>query len=326
MSAGDPGSGHLGAARRVLDIEIRGLQDVAARLGKSFERAVDRLLAVGGKVVVTGIGKSGHIARKVASTLSSTGTPAFFVHPAEAVHGDLGMIAERDAVVAVSHSGEGDELRAIIGVCHRLGIPLVAVTGDPASTLAREADEAVVASVPQEACPHNLAPTASTTAALAVGDALAVALLEARGFRAEDFARNHPGGTLGRRLLTRVRDVMRTGDGVPRVPADATVAEAIVEISAKGMGMAIVAGADGACDGIFTDGDLRRALGMARDPRARPVREVMTAAPVTIGPGALAVDAARLMDTRRINQIPVVEDGRLAGALNMHDLLENKVV
>lgn len=318
--------GHLSSARRVFEVEIRGLEDVAGRLGESFERCVDRLLAVTGKVVVTGIGKSGHIARKVASTLSSTGTPSFFVHPAEAVHGDLGMIGDRDAVVAVSHSGEGDELRAIVQVCRRLGIPLVAITGNAGSTLGKEADETVSSSVPQEACPHNLAPTASSTAALAVGDAIAIALLEARGFRAEDFALNHPGGALGRRLLTRVRDVMRSGERIPRVPPGASVADAIVEISSKGMGMAIVVGPGDSCAGIFTDGDLRRALEMAEDPRGRPVGEVMTPSPVTIGAGALAVDAARLMESRRINQIPVVEDGRLAGALNMHDLLNNKVV
>ena len=317
---------HLARARRVFAVEIDALRGVGARLGDEFARSVELLLAVRGKVVVTGLGKSGHVAHKIASTLASTGTSAFFMHPAEAVHGDLGMLARDDAVIALSQSGEGDELRAVLLAAKRLGLPLVALTGAPDSTLAREASEIVSTAVAQEACPLGLAPTSSSTAALVVGDAFAVALLKARGFRREDFARFHPGGALGRRLLTRVDDVMRSGGDLPLVAPGTSVAKAIVEASSKGMGMAIVADRRGRCKGIFTDGDLRRALAGDDDPRARPVREVMTRSPVTIAPEALAVDAVALMESRRINQIPVTDGDRIVGALNMHDLLRHKVV
>jgi len=322
----EPAAAHLESARRTFDAEIGSLARVREGLGASFARCVDLLLSVAGKVAVSGIGKSGHVGRKIASTLASTGTPAFFLHPAEATHGDLGMLGADDALLALSRSGEGEELRAVLLAAKRLGLPLVALTGDPGSMLAREASETISTAVAREACPMDLAPTSSTTAALVAGDALAIALLEARGFRPEDFARRHPGGSLGRRLLLRAGDVMRAGDDLPLVPPGAKISEAIVVASSKGMGMAIVAGKRGECLGIFTDGDLRRALEMEEDPRGRPVRDLMTRAPATIEADALAVDAVELMESRSINQLPVTRGGKLAGALNLHDLLRYKVV
>jgi arabinose-5-phosphate isomerase len=276
---------------------------------------------------VSGIGKSGHVARKIASTMASTGTPAFFVHPAEASHGDLGMITRDDAMVALSYSGESEELLTIVPLVKRQGAKLVVMSGNPESTLAKEADVHLDVHVDKEACPLNLAPTASTTAALAMGDALAIALLDARGFGKDDFARSHPGGSLGRRLLTHVRDVMRTGDDVPSVSERSTLAETVLEISRKRMGMTSVVDAQGRIVGLFTDGDLRRALERGIDIRATPVTAVMTRGPRTIRPEALAVEAVEIMERTKSTQLPVVDaDGVLIGALNIHDLFRAKVL
>jgi arabinose-5-phosphate isomerase len=317
----------LSSARRVLSIEAAAVNALAGRLDAQFARAVELILACHGRTVVSGIGKSGHVATKIASTLASTGTPAFFLHPAEASHGDLGMITGDDVMIALSNSGESGELLAIVPLVKRRGARLIAMTGNAKSSLAREADAHLDAGVAEEACPLGLAPTASTTAALALGDALAVALLEARGFGAEDFARSHPGGALGRRLLTHVSDVMRQGEAVPSVPRGAPMAQAVLEISRKGMGMTAVLEPDGRVAGIFTDGDLRRALERAIDIRTTAVDQVMTAGPRTVGPAQLAVDAVRLMEEHRISQVLVVDaQGRLVGALNMHDLFHAKVI
>ncbi|CAB3819116.1 KpsF/GutQ family sugar-phosphate isomerase [Achromobacter mucicolens] len=317
----------LASARRTLQIESQGLQDLSARLDDSFTRVVDLLLACRGRVVVSGIGKTGHIARKIAATLASTGTPAFFVHAAEAVHGDLGMITRDDVLIAISYSGSGSELLTILPVVRRMGAGLVAITGNPQSELARQADIHLDASVAQEACPMNLAPTASTTAALALGDALAVACLEARGFGPQDFARSHPGGALGRRLLTHVRDVMRQGDALPIVMAGTPVSQALEVMSAKGMGMTVVTDAQHRPQGIFTDGDLRRLIARHGDIRSLTVEAGMTRSPRSINPEALAVEAARQMDEQRLNHMLVLDnDGALVGALHMHDLMAAKVV
>ncbi len=317
----------LASARRTLQIESQGLQDLSARLDDSFTRVVDLLLACRGRVVVSGIGKTGHIARKIAATLASTGTPAFFVHAAEAVHGDLGMITRDDVLIAISYSGSGSELLTILPVVRRMGAGLVAITGNPQSELARQADIHLDASVAQEACPMNLAPTASTTAALALGDALAVACLEARGFGPQDFARSHPGGALGRRLLTHVRDVMRQGDALPIVMAGTPVSQALEVMSAKGMGMTVVTDAQNRPLGIFTDGDLRRLIARHGDIRSLTVEAGMTRSPRSINPEALAVEAARQMDEQRLNHMLVLDnDGALVGALHMHDLMAAKVV
>jgi arabinose-5-phosphate isomerase len=327
--AGDGALGQqaLRSARRVLEIEAAAVAALASRLDSQFARAVQLLLDCPGRAVVSGIGKSGHVARKIASTLASTGTPAFFLHPAEASHGDLGMITGQDVMLALSNSGESAELVAIVPLVKRRGARLIAMTGNAQSSLAREADVHLDAGIAEEACPLGLAPTASTTAALALGDALAVALLEARGFGADDFARSHPGGALGRRLLTHVSDVMRRGDAVPGVPLGAPLSQAVLEISRKGMGMTAVVDADKRVAGIFTDGDLRRTLERAVDLRTTPVDQVMTARPRTVRPGQLAVEAVRLMEEHRISQVLVVdEDGHLAGALNMHDLFRAKVI
>jgi len=328
-------------AREVLTIEAKAVQGVADRIDARFVDAVALLLQCHGRVVVSGIGKSGHIARKIAATLASTGTPAFFVHPAEAVHGDLGMITADDVFIGISYSGETDELLRIMPLVKRMGTKLIALTGHPESSLAALADVHLDGAVGQEACPMNLAPTASTTAALALGDALAIAVLEERGFGPEDFARSHPGGALGRKLLTYVHDIMRTGDQVPRVSADANVYDALFEITAKRLGMtAVVApcepgegsapGADAPREcvvGIFTDGDLRRVLERATDLRTLPIREVMTPAPHSIAPDQLAVEAVRQMEQYRVNQMLVVDAaGTLVGALNMHDLFGAKVI
>jgi arabinose-5-phosphate isomerase len=317
----------LESARRVLDIEASAVAALSARLDESFARAVEMVLACKGRTVVSGMGKSGHVATKIASTLASTGTPAFFVHPAEASHGDLGMITEQDVMIALSNSGESAELLAIVPLVKRRGAGLIAMTGNPHSTLAREADVHLDAGVAEEACPLGLAPTASTTAALALGDALAVALLEARGFSADDFARSHPGGALGRRLLTHVSDVMRKGDALPTVPLGAPLSEAILEISRKGMGMTAVIDAAGMVAGIFTDGDLRRAIDKGLDLKRVPIEQAMTAKPRTIGPDRLAAEAVRLMQEFRITQVLVVDEAnRLTGALNTHDLLRAGVI
>ncbi len=317
----------LRRGRAVLATEAAAIAALEARLGEAFVTAVDCILNAPGRVVVTGIGKSGHVGRKLAATLASTGTPAFFVHPAEASHGDLGMITSEDVVIALSNSGEVAELSALIVPLKRVGAKLIAITGNEHSTLARESDVALDARVAEEACPLGLAPTASTAAAMALGDALAMALLEARGFTAEDFARSHPGGSLGRRLVTHVRDVMRTGAALPTVGPEASVADALFEITGKGMGMVAIVAADGRLLGLFTDGDLRRALPRLSDFSAARVADHMTREPLTIAADVLAVDALTLMESERKNLLLVVDDGgRLVGALNMHDLLAAKVV
>jgi arabinose-5-phosphate isomerase len=314
-------------AIEVLRIESEAVAALPARIGEPFARACELILACRGRVVVSGIGKSGHVARKIAATLASTGTPSFFMHPAEASHGDLGMVTREDVFLALSNSGSTEELLAIVPLVKRRGTRLIAMTGNAASPLAEIADVHLDAAVQREACPLNLAPTASTTAAMALGDALAVALLDARGFGPEDFASSHPGGTLGRRLLTHVSDVMRTGDALPRVGADTSLVATILEITRKRMGMTAVLDAQERVLGIFTDGDLRRLLERDVEIRALTVEQVMTRSPASIGPGALAVEAVRTMEDRRINQLLVVDaQQRLVGALHIHDLLAAKVV
>ena len=322
-----PSNSVLELARKVLVIEADAVSALVSRLDQSFLGAVEMILSCRGRVVVSGMGKSGHVARKIASTMASTGTPAFFVHPAEASHGDLGMITREDVVVALSYSGESDELLTIIPLIKRQGAKLIAITGNAGSALAKEADVHLDARVSQEACPLNLAPTASTTAALALGDALAIALLDARGFGADDFARSHPGGTLGRRLLTHVRDVMRTGDDVPHVAENASLVDALREMTRKRMGMTAVLDNGRRVVGIFTDGDLRRALERSSDLRAVGLVDVMSRNPRTIQGNKLAVEAVEMMERHKINQLLVVnEAGELAGALNMHDLFRAKVI
>ncbi|NTZ08428.1 arabinose 5-phosphate isomerase KdsD [Burkholderia metallica] len=317
----------LALARDVLDIEADAVRALRDQLDGGFVQAVALLLGCRGRVVVSGIGKSGHIARKIAATLASTGTPAFFVHPAEASHGDLGMVTSDDVFIGISYSGESAELVAILPLVKRIGAKLIAITGRAGSSLGTLADVNLNAAVSKEACPLNLAPTASTTAALALGDALAVAVLDARGFGSDDFARSHPGGALGRRLLTYVRDVMRSGDDVPSVGLNATLSDALFQITAKRLGMTAVVDADGKVAGIFTDGDLRRVLARDGDFRTLPITEVMTRDPRTIAPDHLAVEAVELMERHRINQMLVVDaDGALIGALNMHDLFSKKVI
>jgi len=317
----------IAAGRRALGIEIRGLAALEARISDAFAAACQLCLACRGRVVVTGMGKSGHVGGKIAATLASTGTPAFFLHPAEASHGDLGMITRDDVVLALSNSGETPELLTLLASITRLGVPLIALTGNSQSTLAREARVHLDVGVAEEACPLNLAPTASTTAALAMGDALAVALLESRGFTAEDFARSHPGGALGRRLLLRVKDVMRSGTAVPRVGPDTALADGLLEISSKGLGMTVVVDAEGRAIGVYTDGDLRRSLDRRIDIHGARIRDVMTHPCKSIGPGELAAEAVHLMETHRITSLPVVDaNGVLVGALNVHDLLRSGVM
>jgi arabinose-5-phosphate isomerase len=317
----------LELARRVLAIEADAVRALIERLDERFLAAVSLILACKGRVIVSGIGKSGHIARKIASTLSSTGTPAYFVHPAEASHGDLGMVQRDDVFVGISYSGESDELLQILPLVKRGGAKLIAIAGSAQSSLAREADVFLDAGVAQEACPLNLAPTASTTAALALGDALAVALLDARGFSADDFARSHPGGALGRRLLTHVVDVMRKGADVPRVSKGASLQDAMLEMTRGRIGMTAVLDAAGKICGIFTDGDLRRALAKISDISGTRVEQVMSAAPRTIRPEALAAEAVQVMEANKVNQLLVVDArGELVGALNMHDLFRAKVL
>jgi arabinose-5-phosphate isomerase len=316
------------SGRRVFEIEAQALTAVASRLDGDFSAACRLMLDTRGRVVCTGMDKSGHIARKIAATLASTGTPAFYVHPGEAAHGDLGMITDADVVLALSYSGESDEILLLLPVLRRQGNKLIAMTGRVNSSLAREADVHLDVSVPAEACPLDLAPTSSTTASLTMGDALAVALLEARGFTADDFARSHPAGALGRRLLLHISDVMHAGADVPRVGADATLSEALVEMSRKRLGMTAIVDGDGRLLGLFTDGDLRRALDDHEvDVRSTRIADVMTRSPKTIGSDALAVEAAQLMEAHKIGGLLVIDaDSRVVGALNIHDLLRARVV
>ncbi|XDY84638.1 KpsF/GutQ family sugar-phosphate isomerase [Stenotrophomonas rhizophila] len=317
----------VASGRRVFQIEADALAAVADRLGDAFSQACQLVLHGKGRVVATGMGKSGHVARKIAATLASTGTPAFYVHPGEAGHGDLGMITEDDVVLALSYSGESDELLMLLPVLKRQGNRLIAMTGRPQSSLAQAADVHLDVSVPAEACPLALAPTSSTTASLAMGDALAVALLDARGFTADDFARSHPAGSLGRRLLLHITDVMHSGEELPQVDADASLSEALLEMSRKRLGMTAVVDANQRLIGLFTDGDLRRALDTELDVRSAKIAEVMTRNPRTIGADQLAAEAARLMETHKITGLMVVDgQGKLVGALNIHDLLRARVV
>jgi arabinose-5-phosphate isomerase len=316
----------IAAGQRALEIEGRAIAALVPRLDAGFARACTLCLASAGRVIVTGMGKSGHIGRKTAATLASTGTPSFFMHAAEASHGDIGMITRDDVLLALSNSGETAEVLMLIPHCSRLGVPIIAVTGNAKSSLARAATAHLDVSVTEEACPLNLAPTASTTATLAIGDALAVALLEARGFTPQDFARSHPGGALGRKLLLHVADIMRTGDDLPIVsPAD-SLAQGLVVISKKGLGMCVVV-QDGQVQGIFTDGDLRRVLDRGIDVHKTAMRDVMTSPGKRVKPTELAAEAAHLMEKHRITALPVVDDaGALAGALNVHDLLRAGVL
>ena len=317
----------LRLARETFDIEAAAVLGLKARVGESFTQAVQAILTVRGRVVVMGIGKSGHVGRKIAATLASTGTPAMFVHPAEASHGDLGMIKAIDIVLALSNSGEVDEVTTLLPVIKRLGATLIAMTGRPQSTLAKHADIVLDSGVEREACPLQLAPTASTTAQLAMGDALAVALLDARGFRPEDFARSHPGGALGRKLLTHVSDVMRSGTEVPRVAPDATFSDLMREMSAKGLGASAIVDAAGQVLGIFTDGDLRRRIEAGSDLRSTTAAQVMHANPRRIAPDALAVDAAEMMEAHAITSVLVVDAaGVLVGVVHIGDLMRAKVI
>ena len=316
------------SGRRVFAVERDGMEAVAARIDGAFSAACRAILASRGRVACTGMGKSGHVARKIAATLASTGTPAFYVHPGEAAHGDLGMVTDADIVLALSYSGESDELLTLLPALKRQGNAIIAMTGREASSLAREADIHLDISVPAEACPLALAPTSSTTASLAMGDALAVALLEARGFTADDFARSHPAGALGRRLLLHITDVMHAGDDVPRIGPEASISEALFEMSRKRLGMTAIVDGDGRLLGLYTDGDLRRSLDdEAVDLRATRIDAVMTRAPRTIGADALAAEAAQMMETHKINALLVLDaQQRVVGALNIHDLLRARVV
>ncbi|PXV54654.1 arabinose-5-phosphate isomerase [Dyella jiangningensis] len=316
------------SARTVIATEAAAIRALEPRIGPEFVEACRLIMGCAGRVVVTGMGKSGHVARKIAATLASTGTPAFFVHPGEASHGDLGMILPQDVVLALSNSGETDEVLFILPVIKRQGIPLIAITGNANSSLAEQANVHLDASIAAEACPLGLAPTASTTAALVMGDALAIALLEARGFTSEDFARSHPAGSLGRRLLLHISDVMHTGDGIPAVPPNASLTQALVEMTRKHLGMTAVVDADRRLLGVFTDGDLRRALDDDDvDLRGATVAELMTRGPKTIGADKLAIEAAQLMEKHQIHALLVVnEKQQVVGALNIHDLLRARVV
>jgi arabinose-5-phosphate isomerase len=314
-------------AREVINIEAAAVQALTQRVDDNFLRALNIILSCEGRVIVSGMGKSGHIARKIAATMSSTGTPAYFVHPAEASHGDLGMITSQDVFIALSYSGESDELMTIVPVIKRQGARLISLTGNPKSSLALAADAHLDGSVAKEACPMGLAPTTSTTAALVLGDALAMALLDAKGFGEEDFARSHPGGSLGRRLLTHVRDIMHTGAQIPAVAQDIMLGDAMLEISRKGLGMTAIVDANRQVLGIYTDGDLRRTLEKRLDFSSTPINSVMSRNPRSISPDALAVEAVRMMEESNISQMLVVDkDNKLVGALNMLDLLRAKVI
>lgn len=315
------------SASQVLEIEQQAIAGLHQYLNEAFDRACEMILHCGGKIVVTGMGKSGHVGSKIAATLASTGTPAFFLHPGEASHGDLGMISEGDLIIAISNSGESDEILALLPVLKRRGIPLISMTGKPESTMAREANVHLCIRVEREACPLGLAPTSSTTATLVMGDALAVALLEARGFTADDFALSHPGGALGKRLLLRVSDIMHAGDALPLVSNEASISEALLEVSRKGLGMTGIVAADGTLAGIFTDGDLRRILDQQVDIHHTSISQVMTANGITVGPEMMAAEAVKLMETRKINGLLVVDaQRRPLGAFNMHDLLRARVI
>ena len=317
----------LDVARAALKVEADALLALGPRLGESFEQVVRKILDCSGRVVVMGMGKSGHVGRKIAATLASTGTPAFFVHPAEASHGDLGMLVEGDVVLAISNSGESDELNAIIPVLKRQGVTLIGMTGGLSSSLAKHADFVIDSRVAQEACPLNLAPTTSTTAQMVLGDALAVALLDARGFREEDFARSHPGGSLGRKLLMHVRDLMRSGADVPHVAPDTSFTEMLREMTGKGLGFTAIARPDGRVQGIFTDGDLRRLIERGADLLPLTARDVMHPNPKLVREEALAVEAADVMELHRITSVLVVDaQGALVGALNSNDLMRAKVI
>jgi arabinose-5-phosphate isomerase len=314
-------------AQRVLEIEARAVLDLIPRLDSSFAQACELCLACAGRVVVTGMGKSGHVGGKIAATLASTGTPAFFVHPGEASHGDVGMITPKDLVIAVSNSGETAEIVTILPLLKRLGVQLITLTGKSDSTLAEAATVNLDIAVEEEACPLNLSPTASTTAALAMGDALAVALLESRGFTREDFARSHPGGTLGRRLLLLVGDLMHTGEEVPKVSANTLLADGLLEMTAKGLGITAIVDANGKLEGVYTDGDLRRSMDAAVDVHTITMREVMTENPKTVHPTLLAAEAVRLLEQHQITSLIVVDDETtVVGALNVHDLFRAGVM
>lgn len=318
---------HIGVGQRVLDIEARAVDALKDSLDDSFSAACDLMLGARGRVIVTGMGKSGHVGSKLAATLASTGTPSFFVHPGEASHGDLGMITADDVVLALSNSGETAEVLAILPVIKRKGTALIGMTGRPQSALAQLSDVHLTVAVSEEACPHNLAPTSSTTAALAMGDALAIALLEARGFTAEDFALSHPGGSLGRRLLLKVDDIMHDGDRLPVVAAGTLLREALLEMTQKGLGMTAITHDDGRLAGIFTDGDLRRMLDREIDIHSATINDVMVTDPITIEPGHLAAEALQIMETRKINGLVVCDrDRKPIGAFNMQDLLRAGVV
>jgi arabinose-5-phosphate isomerase len=315
------------SALRAIEIEREAIHALTDRIDDHFVRACEVIMACKGRVVVTGMGKSGHIGNKIAATLASTGTPAFFVHPGEASHGDLGMITSQDVVLGISNSGNTSEVLTILPLIKRMGAPLISMTGNHNSTLAREAVANLDVSVALEACPLGLAPTSSTTATLVMGDALAVALLEARGFSAEDFALSHPGGTLGRRLLLRVSDIMHTGDRIPHVPEHTTLSAALLEISRKGLGMTTVINDAGDLVGVFTDGDLRRTLDRSVDIHNTPIAEVMTRNGRVIHDNQLAAEALNMMEELKINALPVINrDGKLTGAINMHDLLRAGVI
>lgn len=320
-------AGLLAAGRRALRIEATAVESLLERLDARFAAACRLCLACTGRVVVTGMGKSGHVGGKMAATLASTGSPSFFLHPAEASHGDLGMIIRGDVVVAISNSGETPEVVTLLPHLSRLGVPLIAMTGNGDSTLARAAAVVLDISVPEEACPLNLAPTASTTVTLAMGDALAVAILEARGFTEQDFARSHPGGALGRRLLLHVEDVMRKGDDIPRVAPDTLLRDGLVEMSRKGLGLTVIVDESGRSLGVFTDGDLRRVLDHPVDVHGTRMAEVMTSPGKAIGPRELAAEAVHMMELHKITALPVIDHaGRLVGALNVHDLLRAGVM
>jgi arabinose-5-phosphate isomerase len=317
----------LALAAQTFEIEARALTALAARQGDGFVRAMRAMLECKGRVIVMGMGKSGHVGRKIAATLASTGTPAFFVHPAEASHGDMGMVQPGDVLLAISNSGESDELAVLLPALKRLSVTLVAMTGDEQSTLARNAEIVLSSRVDQEACPLNLAPTASTTAQMALGDALAVALLDARGFREDDFARSHPGGSLGRKLLMHVSDLMRSGADVPRVGPQASFSEVLREMTGKGLGFTAIVGDDQQILGIFTDGDLRRLIERGADLRGLIAQQVMHPSPRRVRVDALAVDAADLMEQQRITSVLVIDEhSRLVGALNSNDLMRAKVI
>jgi len=316
----------LGLGRAVLEIESRAIRDLIDQIDQAFAHAAEAMLACRGRIVVLGMGKSGHIGGKIAATLASTGSPAFFVHPGEASHGDMGMITADDVVLALSNSGETDELVILIPLIRRLGIPLVAMTGNPESSLAKQATVHINVAVREEACPLGLAPTSSTTAALAMGDALAIAMLQARGFTEEDFALAHPGGALGRRLLLKISDLLHTGVGMPAVLPDAAISDALVEMTRKGLGMTAVIDRDSRVLGIFTDGDLRRVLDQKLDITSTAIATVMTPDCTTVAAGILAAEALRIMQDGKINALLVIDDEqRLTGVLNMHDLLRSRV-